>query len=108
MRGCRDPSDIIPPHRAHGNLSHVSHANIAVVKKAYYASCHVPTMTEKYPIATRAESERLVREWGFQRVFTWTDGAYVSLQFLIDMGSLLIILETHTTRLIAMTVLRRI
>lgn len=48
-------------------------------------------MTEKYPIGTRAESERLVREWGFQRVFTWADGGYVCLRFLTDMGSLLII-----------------
>lgn len=64
-------------------------------------------MTEKYPIGTHAESERLVREWGFQRVFTWTDGGYVSLRFLID-ESLPIILETHTTRLIDMAVLQRI
>ncbi len=65
-------------------------------------------MTEKYPIGTHAESERLVREWGFQRVFTWADGGYVSLRFLIDVESLLIILETHTTRLIDMAVLQRI
>ncbi|CAI7638979.1 unnamed protein product [Penicillium viridicatum] len=37
-------------------------------------------MTEKYPTGTRAESERLVREWGFRHIFTWTDGrnAYYS------------------------------
>lgn len=34
-------------------------------------------MTEKYPTGTRAESERLVREWGFRHIFTWTDGRYV-------------------------------
>ncbi|KAJ5425734.1 hypothetical protein N7465_000804 [Penicillium sp. CMV-2018d] len=32
-------------------------------------------MTEKYPTGTRAESERLVREWGFRHIFTWTDGS---------------------------------
>jgi len=31
-------------------------------------------MTEKYEIGTRAECERMVREWGFSHVFTWTDG----------------------------------
>lgn len=36
-------------------------------------------MTGKYPIGTRAESERLVRDWGFQHVYTWSDGRYVSL-----------------------------
>lgn len=34
-------------------------------------------MMEKYPTGTRAESERLVREWGFRHIFTWTDGRYV-------------------------------
>lgn len=34
-------------------------------------------MAEKYPIGSRAESERLVREWGFQHVFTWSDGRQV-------------------------------
>ena len=67
-------------------------------------------MTEKYAIGTRAESERLVREWGFQRVFTWADGGYVSLRIpdRVDVGSLLIILETHTTHLIDMAVLQHI
>jgi hypothetical protein len=36
-------------------------------------------MAEKYPIGTRAESERLVRDWGFQHVYTWSDGRSVSL-----------------------------
>ncbi|KAJ5460101.1 uncharacterized protein N7458_001653 [Penicillium daleae] len=36
-------------------------------------------MTENYPIGTRAESERLVRDWGFQHVYTWSDGRFVSL-----------------------------
>ena len=108
MRGCLDTSDIIPPHRAQEIPSHISQANIVVGKIPFYASCHVPTMTDKYPIGTHTESERLVRKWGFQRVFTWADGPYVSLRFLIAMGSLLKILETHTTRLIDMTVLRRI
>ncbi|CAG7969185.1 unnamed protein product [Penicillium salamii] len=31
-------------------------------------------MSEKYPIGTRLESEDLVRKWGFQHIFTWTDG----------------------------------
>ncbi|KAJ5377705.1 uncharacterized protein N7496_005114 [Penicillium cataractarum] len=31
-------------------------------------------MAEKYPIGSRAESERLVRKWGFQHVYTWSDG----------------------------------
>ncbi|KAF3390274.1 hypothetical protein F1880_008980 [Penicillium rolfsii] len=37
-------------------------------------------MTEKYPIGTRAESERLVRDWGFRHVYTWSDpsGGYYS------------------------------
>jgi hypothetical protein len=34
-------------------------------------------MTEKYPTGTRTESERLVREWGFRHIFTWTDQRYV-------------------------------
>jgi hypothetical protein len=38
-------------------------------------------MSEKYPIGTRAESERLVREWGFRHIFTWTDGRYVDRSF---------------------------
>jgi hypothetical protein len=36
-------------------------------------------MTEKYPIGTRAESERLVRDWGFRHVYTWSDGRFVRL-----------------------------
>ncbi|KAJ5970927.1 uncharacterized protein N7479_000845 [Penicillium vulpinum] len=32
-------------------------------------------MTEKYPTGTRAESESLVRKWGFRHIFTWTDGS---------------------------------
>ncbi|KAJ5357853.1 hypothetical protein N7541_005011 [Penicillium brevicompactum] len=32
-------------------------------------------MSEKYPIGTRSESERLVRQWGFKHIFTWTDGS---------------------------------
>lgn len=34
-------------------------------------------MTETYQIGTRPESERLVREWGFSHVFTWSDGRHV-------------------------------
>lgn len=34
-------------------------------------------MTQNYPTGTRVESERLVREWGFRHIFTWTDGRYV-------------------------------
>lgn len=34
-------------------------------------------MSDKYPIGTRAECERLVKDWGFQHVFTWSDGRYV-------------------------------
>lgn len=40
-------------------------------------------MTEKYPTGTRAESERLVREWGFRHIFTWTDGRYVQGCFFL-------------------------
>lgn len=36
-------------------------------------------MSETYPIGTRSESERLVRDWGFRHVFTWSDGRYVVL-----------------------------
>ncbi|KAL2002755.1 hypothetical protein VTN02DRAFT_6034 [Thermoascus thermophilus] len=32
-------------------------------------------MADKYEIGTRAECERMVREWGFGHVFTWTDGS---------------------------------
>ncbi|EPS26693.1 hypothetical protein POX_g09005 [Penicillium oxalicum] len=32
-------------------------------------------MSDKYPIGTRAECERLVKDWGFQHVFTWSDGS---------------------------------
>ncbi|KAJ5692211.1 hypothetical protein N7462_001634 [Penicillium macrosclerotiorum] len=31
-------------------------------------------MSQTYPIGTRSESERLVKEWGFRHVFTWSDG----------------------------------
>ncbi|KAJ5153008.1 uncharacterized protein N7482_009486 [Penicillium canariense] len=31
-------------------------------------------MSQIYPIGTRSESERLVRDWGFRHVFTWSDG----------------------------------
>lgn len=34
-------------------------------------------MTGNYPIGTRFESERLVKDWGFRHVFTWADGRYV-------------------------------
>ncbi|CAG8238860.1 unnamed protein product [Penicillium salamii] len=34
-------------------------------------------MSEKYSIGTRLESEDLVRKWGFQHIFTWTDGGYL-------------------------------
>ncbi|KAJ5624294.1 hypothetical protein N7510_000603 [Penicillium lagena] len=33
-------------------------------------------MSDTYPIGTAAESERLVRSWGFRHVFTWEDGRY--------------------------------
>ena len=36
-------------------------------------------MTQTYPIKSRSDDERLVREWGFKHVFTWTDGRYTSL-----------------------------
>jgi hypothetical protein len=29
--------------------------------------------SEKYEIGTRAECEKMVKEWGFPHVFTWTD-----------------------------------
>ncbi|PLN82262.1 hypothetical protein BDW42DRAFT_81464 [Aspergillus taichungensis] len=32
-------------------------------------------MAETYPIGTRGECERLVRDWGFKNVFTWSDGS---------------------------------
>ncbi|CEL07266.1 hypothetical protein ASPCAL10429 [Aspergillus calidoustus] len=32
-------------------------------------------MAETYPIGTRSECERLVKDWGFRHVFTWTDGS---------------------------------
>lgn len=32
--------------------------------------------TAIYPITTQEESERLVRSWGFNHVFTWSDGRY--------------------------------
>ncbi|CAL5866108.1 uncharacterized protein PFLUO_LOCUS315 [Penicillium psychrofluorescens] len=32
-------------------------------------------MSDTYPIGTAAESERLVRSWGFRHVFTWEDGS---------------------------------
>lgn len=31
-------------------------------------------MAETYPIGTRSECERLVKDWGFRHVFTWADG----------------------------------
>lgn len=31
-------------------------------------------MAETYPIGTRKECERLVKDWGFKHVFTWADG----------------------------------
>lgn len=34
-------------------------------------------MAETYPIGTRGECERLVRQWGFQQVFTWSDGRFL-------------------------------
>ncbi|PYI19708.1 hypothetical protein BO86DRAFT_31085 [Aspergillus japonicus CBS 114.51] len=30
---------------------------------------------ETYPIGSRKECERLVRDWGFNHVFTWSDGS---------------------------------
>lgn len=33
-------------------------------------------MAETYPIGSRSESERLVQDWGFRHVFTWSDGRY--------------------------------
>jgi hypothetical protein len=36
-------------------------------------------MAEKYPIGNRSESERLVRDWGFKHVFTWSDGRHVDI-----------------------------
>lgn len=35
-------------------------------------------MAEKYTIGTPSESERLVRDWGFKHVFTWSDGRYAT------------------------------
>ncbi|KAG2413858.1 hypothetical protein HFD88_003047 [Aspergillus terreus] len=32
-------------------------------------------MAETYPIGTRSECERLVKDWGFRHVFTWADGS---------------------------------
>lgn len=29
---------------------------------------------ETYTIGSRSECERMVRDWGFRHVFTWTDG----------------------------------
>ncbi|KAI9045631.1 uncharacterized protein KD926_008047 [Aspergillus affinis] len=32
-------------------------------------------MAETYPIGSRSDCERMVREWGFGHVFTWSDGS---------------------------------
>ncbi|KAJ5538057.1 hypothetical protein N7494_007536 [Penicillium frequentans] len=64
-------------------------------------------MADKYPIGTRSESERLVREWGFQHVFTWSDGsnAYYSphthgglTTHLIRRGSMTVTYPEHNTK----------
>ena len=34
--------------------------------------------SEKYEIGTRAECEKMVKQWGFSHVFTWTDSRYVT------------------------------
>lgn len=46
-------------------------------------------MAQTYPIKSRSDDERLVREWGFKHVFTWTDGRYyhlLPLHFLLRFG----------------------
>lgn len=66
-------------------------------------------MAEKYPIGSRAESERLVREWGFQNVYTWSDGRFVSLPpFFENRTDVLTILGMDTTHLIVMEGLQHI
>lgn len=50
-------------------------------------------MTQTYPIKSRRDDERLVREWGFKHVFTWTDGRYcrlihLHLLFIFEMSIL--------------------
>ncbi|KAE8321542.1 hypothetical protein BDV39DRAFT_11166 [Aspergillus sergii] len=35
----------------------------------------IMTETQTYPIGTRSECERLVRDWGFRHIFTWSDGS---------------------------------
>lgn len=37
-------------------------------------------MADSYPIGSRGECERLVRDWGFRHVFTWADGRYAQIQ----------------------------
>lgn len=32
---------------------------------------------EKYEIGSRAGCEKMVKEWGFSHVFTWTDPRYL-------------------------------
>lgn len=49
---------------------------VYIYRVSIYFKLQHHTMTENYPIGTRAESERLVRDWGFRHVFTWSDGRY--------------------------------
>jgi hypothetical protein len=47
-------------------------------------------MKQTYPIKSRSDDERLVREWGFKHVFTWTDGRYyqlIPLDFLLGLDA---------------------
>lgn len=52
-----------------------SYTNI-VLSKRHRCVCVKGKMAEIYPVGTRSESERLVRDWGFRHVFTWSDGRY--------------------------------
>ena len=56
------------------NIDTVLKPYMARKKHLHGSEYYIATMAESYPIGTRAESERLVRDWGFDHVFTWSDG----------------------------------
>lgn len=75
----RIANDIIPPHLSTPrqlSTVHIVYIYLNIPGVSIYSQLQ-HSMTEKYPIGTRSESERLVRDWGFRHVFTWSDGRYV-------------------------------
>lgn len=59
----------------HSILSSLKRHNLSFrSRRQHQIRLCLTAMAETYPIGSRSQCERMVRDWGFGHVFTWSDG----------------------------------